>query len=365
MQNTINSITSDVIMTHQTQTFPLIISDKLEKKIRVLCNQFPSTEWSGQLFYTYKGSFAQNNIEFTAEDLLFMDIGDATTTEFYLNEGNTATYIADHELWDCQIGLIHSHHSMQAFFSGQDDAMLVQEGTTRNHFLSLVVNNQGQYVARITLKEEQDITSTVKRNYHTFNNVEIETSMDNVHDSRVIVNTYDLNIVKNNSLLCDDYEELMNTIEECNKRKEKKKKEKEIQNNNNIVFDFPRNIPTQCDFIEDTDRLSEKEIQQYIKQLLSLNPLVNDSVDNLVKKLDTDMPKRFNPEEYKYIMNIYCDYLLDTEIALKFDKKYEDPDISYEAYIQAKEDISKALYKLNVIYPNNNYLKILYNYTLQ
>lgn len=98
---------NEISLKQQNQKFSLKISDKLEKKIRVLCNKFPSTEWSGQLFYTYTGSLDKGDLAFVAEDLLFMDTGDTSTTEFYLDEGNAAAYIADHELWNCQVGLIH------------------------------------------------------------------------------------------------------------------------------------------------------------------------------------------------------------------------------------------------------------------
>ena len=54
----------------------LKVSDNLERKIRYMCNILPSTEWSGILFYTYKGGFSDNSLEITAEDFLLMDIGE-------------------------------------------------------------------------------------------------------------------------------------------------------------------------------------------------------------------------------------------------------------------------------------------------
>lgn len=88
------------------QNYHLTISDKLERKIRVLCNKFYNTEWSGVLFYNYVGSF-EKVIVFEAVDMMFQDIGDSTTTEFSMDDSNVAEYIANHALWDCQCGLIH------------------------------------------------------------------------------------------------------------------------------------------------------------------------------------------------------------------------------------------------------------------
>lgn len=43
---------------------------------------------------------------------------------------------------------------MSTFFSGTDTATLQEEGNERNHFVSLIVNNEGKYTAAITRKVE-------------------------------------------------------------------------------------------------------------------------------------------------------------------------------------------------------------------
>ena len=66
-----------------------------------------------------------------------------------------------------------------AFFSGTDVDTLISEGSDLNHFLSLIVCNAGQYVARITrkikkkVKAEALITYTESAEYNTFENVNI------------------------------------------------------------------------------------------------------------------------------------------------------------------------------------------------
>ena len=61
------------------------------------------------------------------------------------------------------------------FFSGTDVSTLIKEGTDRNHFLSLIVNNEGTYTARITRKVEKKINikaaieSVTTSCYHTYN----------------------------------------------------------------------------------------------------------------------------------------------------------------------------------------------------
>lgn len=95
--------------------FNLIISKDLEEKIRFMCMQLPSNEWSGTLFYTTEGSIEDNNLELTATDFYLQDIGVSTFTEFQ-NDTSLAGYIVDHELLDDYQGLIHSHNSMAKLY---------------------------------------------------------------------------------------------------------------------------------------------------------------------------------------------------------------------------------------------------------
>lgn len=130
---------------------PLVVSKDLEYKIRILCDQFPSNEWSGVLFYSYTGNIETNTLSIVAEDFCLMALGSSGFTEFN-TDVNIASYIADHpETIEMCNGLIHSHNSMAAFFSGTDTSTLNKEGKDTNVFLSLIVNNTGQYVAKVAV----------------------------------------------------------------------------------------------------------------------------------------------------------------------------------------------------------------------
>lgn len=96
--------------------YNLEITPELEQKIRYLCSKFPQREWSGILFYDYTGAFSSKDIKFIAKDFLFMDEGDATSTEFDLDGQDVVTYMCDNDLFGCQLGLCHSHHSMCKLF---------------------------------------------------------------------------------------------------------------------------------------------------------------------------------------------------------------------------------------------------------
>ena len=133
-----------------TYNYKLFIPTKVEQKIRFICQKIWNTEWSGTLFFTYEGSFEDNNLVIKCEDIYVMDIGTQAYTEFDMNP-DVIAYMTEHpELLDCQMGLIHSHNNMATFLSGTDTATLREEGIDRNNFVSLIVNNEGTYTAAIT-----------------------------------------------------------------------------------------------------------------------------------------------------------------------------------------------------------------------
>ena len=95
-----------------TYNYKLFIPTKVEQKIRFICQKIWNTEWSGALFFTYEGSFEDNNLVIKCEDIYVMDIGTQAYTEFDMNP-DVIAYMTEHpELLDCQMGLIHSHNNM-------------------------------------------------------------------------------------------------------------------------------------------------------------------------------------------------------------------------------------------------------------
>lgn len=127
----------------------MCIPAEVEQKIRVACAACPNLEWSGVLFYDYKGSFEQNNFYVRVRDILVMDIGSAAYTE-WCADADVISYMAEHDLLDCQMGIVHSHNTMSTFFSGTDTNTLHDEGQDRNNIVSLIVNNKGEYSAAVT-----------------------------------------------------------------------------------------------------------------------------------------------------------------------------------------------------------------------
>lgn len=119
-----------------------------------------------------------------------MDLGTSGWTEFKMTPDVTA-YIADNiELFNCETGLVHSHHTLGAFISGQDSKTLQVEGNDTNCFVSLIVDTKGTYVAAITRKMQRKteiVTKSLGTSYEFFGEGEIKTDEDPMSESTKIV----------------------------------------------------------------------------------------------------------------------------------------------------------------------------------
>lgn len=196
----------------ETQSsYKLIIPQHVEGKIRTLLREVHNIEWSGVLFYTYSGSFETKDLVLICQDLVPMNIGSTGYTEFDVNE-DIITYMTMHDLLDCQMGLIHSHHSMNTFFSDTDARTLYEEGNDRINFLSLIVNNAGEYNARITEKDMLHITKLTKSTTKFFSDSEYTSEKSDEVDG-VQIRYHILQIDRNESAELED-QELLDRINE-------------------------------------------------------------------------------------------------------------------------------------------------------
>lgn len=219
--------------------YNLIIPSAVEDKIRYMCEKISNIEWSGILFYDYKGSFENNDLEIICKDIFVMDIGNSTYTEFNMSP-DVISYMTEHpELLDYQTALIHSHHSMTSFFSGTDLSTLQEEGNCRNHFVSLIVNNAGVYTAAITRKivQKKNIHSDIS--YNTFNDKTKKEVKDEEVDNIIILYN-ELNIIKEKEE--SSFPELDERLDYITKEKEeqRKKEQKTVFNISTLPHNFKK-----------------------------------------------------------------------------------------------------------------------------
>lgn len=130
----------------------LIVSKKLLADISYLHNKVGSIEWSGPLFYSIvSGNILDPaNLVIKAERVYPMDIGSASFTEYEFGTEIMDAYdMIGEGAEDMKLGHCHSHHKMNTFFSGTDDQELQDNAPSHNYYLSLIVNFDSEYKAKI------------------------------------------------------------------------------------------------------------------------------------------------------------------------------------------------------------------------
>ena len=124
--------------------------EKVLNQIKYLCKKIPKAEWSGVLFYSVNGSIKNpETMVLTLEEILPLDKGSATYTEFEFGTAYVEHMMENEHLEECKVGLIHSHNSMGVFFSGTDWSELEDNAPNHNFYLSLIVNNYMDFCAKV------------------------------------------------------------------------------------------------------------------------------------------------------------------------------------------------------------------------
>ena len=225
----------------------LIIPKEIHQKINLLCNLFTNIEWSGVLFYDYTGEFNKDMV-LTIRDIMPKDLGDASYTSYDI-DANIPSFMLKHGLTRCRMGHIHSHHSMTTFFSGTDMNTLTTEGSESIHFLSLIVNNDNEYSAKMTIKTEitDNVHTVILRNENSksFGNVVFESNkkkeIDKVEKS-IVVECCDVEIVFEDPTILQELKQVATTLKDEKNRRFNYSRNNFIPKNNFIDYTMQDNI---------------------------------------------------------------------------------------------------------------------------
>lgn len=154
-------------------TIKVLMPNDILHKIKYLCRAIPKVEWSGIILYTVKGSIKDpDNMKLLLKDIIPMHKGNQTYTEYSFNEKKRDTsgyedrmidYFNDNpealeEDW--KIGHIHSHNSMNVFFSGTDMSELEDNAPSHNFYFSIIVNNWMDFCAKVAFIASVDTKVT-------------------------------------------------------------------------------------------------------------------------------------------------------------------------------------------------------------
>jgi len=134
----------------------MIITREFRQLFEFFCEKNRAVEWSGVMFYRVQGNI--NNISemiITPLDILLMDIGTTAHTEFTMSP-EVVDYEINEGLFGCGRGLIHSHNNMNVFFSSEDISELNDVAPLYLYYVSLIVNNKSEMMAKIALVGDMD-----------------------------------------------------------------------------------------------------------------------------------------------------------------------------------------------------------------
>ena len=264
------------------------------------------------------------------------------------------------------------------FFSGTDTATLREEGSKRNHFVSLIVNNAGTYTAGITRKV--DIERTISDTC-TFRSYE-DTLWNLVRDDNIKKKTLseiewvEFDIEK--ATVSNEYNELDERIAEIKQKKTAKTPKVVGQDfampqprrfGKLSLFDDELDAPSSktiddISSIEKNDEELNRVVHSYFLQLLTGAVSISDeskiNVDRWVSNMEHIFDRRFGgTENYKAWAVGFCEFLVMYPIA-----KYKDADeFEYAEYIAL--GIIEKLEKLKENKYINTLIDVLSQWTVE
>lgn len=267
----------------------LIISPELEEQIDIFHAIAGSTEWSGILLYVIKeGDISKpESLVIEVKGMFPMDIGTPGYTEYDYDERTLDMYDlypnALEEGW--RLGHIHTHHNMKAYFSGTDLQELRDNIDNHAYYLSLIVNFDKKYCAKICIKGEREVKeSSVLKYTGLFDNKKSNKKSNSTKIETIVYNAdLDIEMPEKNTDI--------SFIGEILKLKKKKKSyTSSWSTNNNHAryengwghsnkydperenFSHGKTNGTQVSIWDDTDSISDVEdIESFIGRLITVD----------------------------------------------------------------------------------------------
>lgn len=252
--------------THKGDFTPkMIISQHAIDIIETLCKKISNTEWSGYIFYKLIKDATSlkdiSNIEIEVLDVLPLNIGSGTYTEFRMDNDKITEFLETHPEYCAEgyfMGLIHSHHSMSTRPSSTDLNELAEMASEYYQmFVSLIVNNNGEYFAALAHKMKTKIVGTSENIVNTFKG-EVKGDSSNVCiDDLCKVLWYEFDITKA-SRLDPQIEDIVDKFIEDNKKPvctnsytKQKKYNNTYKNNDSTIFNSLRGESKDIELIEE------------------------------------------------------------------------------------------------------------------
>lgn len=146
----------------------LLIPSSVIQKIHYLHHHIDNAEWSAVLIYEVVEGTPEipSSLVLRVKDFILMDIGTGSYTEYDMTpeDGYSFDKYTDALMAGNKLGHLHTHWSMNCFFSGVDTSELHENAPNHNFYLSLIVNfkNIDQWCAAVAICADEVTTGTVK-----------------------------------------------------------------------------------------------------------------------------------------------------------------------------------------------------------
>jgi len=331
----------------------LILEEKLLSKITYLCTQVSTKEWSGPLFFKIEGDVfdEKSDIVVRAKEMLLMSIDTVATTEFdYTSNDDTRIvdlYTENPELMDYRLGNIHSHNSMNAFFSGTDMTELKDGAKVTDLFLMLVVNNKPyiDWVAKIGIsaKVEKDIDSTF-----TFYSGLKKTKKTKV--SEIAFFNYDLDVVieNQNTTMFEEMDAQIADVEERKAKKVNTFSNNFNEGNHGDWRNFNDGYPNTNKLPVQKTIWGSKAIGKVLeyKEVVEILDLTEFSQKESISVIINNSIKYIESTTKEYFVNADLEDLMETYMAEISDKLYTIVPNSFrdeDLYVRCLEEIASYL----------------------
>ena len=192
------NITSKKIKIECSEVPIVNIPSKIFSDVYYLHSKYPGKEWSGHLYFTKQGDINNpSELIIDIKEFVLLDLGTVGSTEIDPSgEQIIDMYEKYPHILTMKQALIHTHHNMRTFFSGTDNDTLLENAANYPFFLSVIVNNEGATIAKISVQgfiEEPETKHTYK---YKFNRgfLEKETIIEKKTTEVVYVYTCKINI---------------------------------------------------------------------------------------------------------------------------------------------------------------------------
>ena len=254
----------------------MLLSEELWYKICRFHQIFGDTEWSGPIWYEMKGSIDRpDKLVLEVKHLMLKDVGSAAYTEYEFGEEMIDFYEKYPELMGVgddviKMGHLHTHHNMNAFFSGTDMKALHDGADSLDMILSVIVNRHGMKIAKIAMVTESETKTffTHMKKVFSFNSQKKE-----------VLSILDCDVViENEGRFNEEIESVINQ-----KKAKKAKLEAEAQKRRSEQF---KELPAKITQLDMFDEQTKREMIEIVKQRgeeVDNEILLNDeAIENLI-----------------------------------------------------------------------------------